>query len=1298
NVIAQVNALLERQYGNNQNIMIKMDPQIGKILVHATRRNQRVVQQFLAGLNIYPSSGDDQVMDPRIELGIVRPATGMPSGNNYQGNNYQNGRNTADISIFVPVNRSLADIESLLTRLFENRLEKFSNNTGVDVPYTERQKVVYRFTRRKTPYDQRTRFCDLEIDPLNNRISISGDQALCYQMNQLLTTMDQQPSKKGNVRRFISIRNSDSQVIKDVIEQEHQVPQSIYWNQNNNGRVPWQVIFWNKNRKPADLFPVSELEVAIQRINQNPAGLARIENQEERLAASEQTGNSNRVSHVSYTGEDVHQDTAVHSADYQEEVVDDSRHGSHIRQIAYQDDLGAGLNPVGHPALEPNVNPGAVPEMNPNVPGGVPGMNPGVGPGNPFRNGVGVVQDYIPQVLTDLDVVIVDAPESEFERIKKMIEQIEELAKLAEPKTEIYFLKNINCVMLNGLLDELYTQMFMTKQGRVMLYPMQTPNALFLAGWGDAFDSMKNLIDFFDQPLETNGSMLQVIHLKYISASETAEQLMTFFPTVQPYTGGFSPKIRVYADVRSNSLIVHAAANDLKQIQDLLVKLDVNKAETKLMTRIFPLKYSLAEDIRTTIMNAILPAREGTLETTAAKYPILEILSVDETGRKLIESGIMMDVDISADVYHQQLIVNAPEDCMPFMEELIRLLDVAPKRAQIRFFQVKNGDATQIVETLRSLLATDDNPTSMPTIPQAEGEEAFVPVRFALDSRTNVIIAAAGPKDLAVIDALILALDVKDTQERKEKVVQLRNVQALRIAQAIDDYLAQKQEMEIASGALSEYQLVESQVIVIPESITNSIIVSAAPEYLDQIVEMINSFDKEPPQVMIQVLIAEVTLSNQEEFGIETGFQNSTSFDRSLITTTSSGSTGDPGFDMLNGSGPGQNMNAVNNVKDIAGQVLNDFGMGADSDLSFGGFIVSASSRSIQLTLRALRQKNRLQVLSRPQITAMDNQQAFILVGQRVPRIKGTTMTNYGTQTDTQDTPVGLILLVTPRVSADGQVIMEIGAEKSSLGSDSDAVPIYASGNTVIKSPSIDTIQAMTAISAHDGETVMLGGLLTSSKEKISSGVPYLSDIPLLGWFFRYDQEVETRKELLIVMTPRILNKQEDFEEVKRVEAAKMSWVLDDAMALHGNMGLFDPMSGNGMSTKRTRSLVNDLVHMDHMDELETKPGYSPSRDYKDKTDREYELDHDAMNKNIGLPDKEENFIKQPERSNRPVSESREQDTSDKRQKLFLTTEPVDEGGGQWQNGNTPQQNDFRLNDDFRLNNDNQSNLLQQSR
>ncbi|MDO5553643.1 MAG: secretin N-terminal domain-containing protein [Planctomycetia bacterium] len=815
-----------------------------------------------------------------------------------------------------------------------------------------------------------------------------------------------------------------------------------------------------------------------------------------------------------------------------------------------------------------------------------------VGPGG-SRN-VGVVQDYIPQVLPDLDVVIIDAPEAEYKRIENMIREIEELAKLAEPEIEVYSLAHVNCVMLSGILSQLHREMFTTKQGRILLYAMQNPNAILLVGWGQAYTAMKELIQTFDQPIEEGAGLMKVIPLAHASATEMALQLTNCFPLPQPVTGGLAPRIRVFPDARTNSLVVHAAPNDMEQVMKLVGELDVNKSGPRLRVQTFPLKNLLAEDLRRTLMNAILPSVQGTQDGTAAKFPILEFLSVDAESQKLIESGIMTDVQVVADAANNQLIVTAPEDCMELLAKLIEILDVAPAKAQIKIFRIMFGDATGMVRTLQSLLPVGG--VNMPSLPVAEGEESFVPLRLAVDSRTNCIIAAAAPRDLKIVEALILSLDRKDVMERKEVVIPLRNVQALSIAKAIDNYLSRKQDLDIASEAMSVYQMFESQVIVVPESITNSLIISATPRYLDEIVKLVESFDNDPPQVVIQVLIAEVVLGNHEEFGIEAGLQDSVAFDRSIVTETTNGvnsATGVPGYDLLGTNKQGNNMLAGNS-ETVAGQVLNELGMGrASSDLNYGGLVLSASSRSVQVTLRALQQRNRLQILSRPQITAMDNQQAFILVGQRVPRVEQANMTTYGVSSSVADANVGLILLVTPRISKEGRVIMEIGAEKSSLAGEDDAIPVFTSGDQVIKSPSIDTIQAMTAVSAMDGETVMLGGLITTSKQKTSRGVPWFSDIPGVGWLFRYDKEVEERKELLIVMTPRIVRKSDDLEKIKRMEAAKMSWCLADAMAINGNMGLFDPLSGLGGQSRQQQTQFLPVLEMDQMNEQQLTSEYS---------------------------------------------------------------------------------------------------------
>src|SRR5207237_896784 len=133
-----------------------------------------------------------------------------------------------------------------------------------------------------------------------------------------------------------------------------------------------------------------------------------------------------------------------------------------------------------------------------------------------------------------------------------------------------------------------------------------------------------------------------------------------------------------------------------------------------------------------------------------------------------------------------------------------------------------------------------------------------------------------------------------------------------------------------------------------------------------------------------------------------------------------------PGFNFNNQPlGNSASDSALRNATKIGGQGVGDFGVGrTNSTLGFGGLVLSASSESVSALLRALRECRRTDVLSRPQIMTLDNQAAFIQVGQRVPQITGVNTTTIG-QTNTVTTVnTGIILGVTPRISPDGLVVM----------------------------------------------------------------------------------------------------------------------------------------------------------------------------------------------------------------------------------------------------------------------------------
>ena len=198
-----------------------------------------------------------------------------------------------------------------------------------------------------------------------------------------------------------------------------------------------------------------------------------------------------------------------------------------------------------------------------------------------------------------------------------------------------------------------------------------------------------------------------------------------------------------------------------------------------------------------------------------------------------------------------------------------------------------------------------------------------------------------------------------------------------------------------------------------------------------------------------------------------------------------------------------------------------------------------------------------MEVLSRPQIMALDGQTGLVQVGQRVPRITATSLTQFGQTNSIVYEPVGIILQVTPRISPDGLVVMQIGAEKSEVGTEAEGIPISVSASgQIVRAPRINATTAFTTVSALSEQTVVLSGLLTSRQFDIHRQVPLLGDIPLIGDLFRYDSVSKQRTELLIILTPKIVYNKLDSDIQKQIESSRMSWCISDVVKLHGDAGL----------------------------------------------------------------------------------------------------------------------------------------------
>ncbi len=747
------------------------------------------------------------------------------------------------------------------------------------------------------------------------------------------------------------------------------------------------------------------------------------------------------------------------------------------------------------------------------------------------------------EMLPEIDAIILRGRDQQLSDLTEIIKKLDEASRLTRPEIEVVPLLHAGSGAISKLIIAIQEKLVGSIQGRVSVTPLGKPNSLLLIGWGEAVAATKELVSKLDQPT-TPDAQFEVIQLQYAAASDLQTQLRTFFLNRE----GLAPVIQSMVDSRTNAIIVHAPPRDLLEVRKLVAQLDVPRGALMQQARVFQVRNSLAADIAKSLQQAL---------TTTPNSPGASIQLLDKDGKTVATSGTLGTNQITVNERNNTLLIACPPATLPLIEQLIEQLDTPGMVAKIKIFPVKNGDAASLVETLRALLPAQSAGTpASPQLSSAPDETALMPLRFTVDTRGNNVIVVGSDGDLKIVEALILRLDEGDKMQRKSTVYQLKNSPAVDVALAINEFLRSKRQVEIAApGANNPFEQIDREVVVVPEPVQNKLILSATPRYYEEISRLIEQLDQQPPQVMIQVMIAEITLSNTDEFGVEVGLQDSILFDRSLLGANASNT---PGFNFNSTSPLGNSGSdkALSNSNRVAGQGLSNFSVGrGNQDLGFGGLVLSASSENVSFLLRALQDSRRLEVLSRPQVLTLDNQQAFIQVGQRVPRIANSNVTQFGTTNGLIDVNVGLIIGVTPRISPEGNVVMEIDAEKSKVGPESEGIPVSTSNSgTVIRSPRIDTITAQATVSAADGETIILGGLISRSTNSQHRQVPWLGDLPILKHLFSYDFKQTLRTELIIILTPHVVRSQGDMERLKQAEFARMSWCEADIFEIHGDV------------------------------------------------------------------------------------------------------------------------------------------------
>lgn len=830
------------------------------------------------------------------------------------------------------------------------------------------------------------------------------------------------------------------------------------------------------------------------------------------------------------------------------------------------------------------------------APGGQPGEAPGAGGDDGGLGDFGRIGNVRIDYIEGLDVMILTGKKSDVEKVMRLIEQIETQSLTTKPEVEVFHLRHVDGRALNDVISQIYDQVFTARGGRVTIVPLVKPNALLLIGRKENLPPLKELIEKLDKPVAPD-TQLQVFPLKRVSAATAETTIRNFFVDQTGATAprqGLGTRVNVVADARTNSLILQASPRDLDEVAKLLQTLDSDASGITNEVRIFKLRNSLADEMITVLQNAI--SGEGGTTTTQSNQPgaqqgpttnqssgaggrpsgALQLLQVD--GKGMIESGILSDMKLTSDPRGNAIIVTGPAKSMDLIEALIRSLDELPAtEAQIKVFTIVNGDATQLAELLRQLFgqasqAGGANQGLQALLQSAtgSGDSTLVPLRFSVDVRTNSIVASGSTGDLNVVYKVLVRLDEGNIRERITTVYRLRNAPALEVANSLTQLRQQQQQLNQLNPTLQQApQTLEREVIVVPEQVSNSLIVSATPRYFDEIKKVVEDLDRRPNMVVIQVLLAEVSLNDLNEFGVELGLQDSLLFDRGLAGVGAAG-LGRVGYPFNQATLGNDNTPAsLATRENVAGQALSNLSVGrTNATAGFGGLVLSAGNESVNVLIRALQQSQRMQVLSRPQVQTLDNQPAYVQVGQQVPYITSSNQTQFGIQNQTTFQDVGVILGVTPRTSPDGMIVMEIDAVKSDLGPEAEGIAISVSADgTAIRQPIINVTRAQTTVSARSGQTVILGGLITRDQTETTRRVPYLGDIPVLGRLFRFDSTDIQRTELLIIMTPYVMRTDEHVAWLNMRESERMHWCLADVYNVHGQGSQFTSSQDPGIST-----------------------------------------------------------------------------------------------------------------------------------
>ncbi len=443
-----------------------------------------------------------------------------------------------------------------------------------------------------------------------------------------------------------------------------------------------------------------------------------------------------------------------------------------------------------------------------------------------------------------------------------------------------------------------------------------------------------------------------------------------------------------------------------------------------------------------------------------------------------------------------------------------RMDQSAVKKTEV--VKLRYGVATDVVEMLKTLEKSR----------AGEGADANDEASLVADKRTNSVIVTADEVSIERIKGLIDYLDIPLEQSGNVRVMYLEYADATEVAEVLTRVMQNLARLDDESSGRTRAANAAKSTIE-ADAGTNSLIITADTDEMAALEAVIARLDIRRAQVLVEAIIVEIDVTEGRELGLQWLFANDSGLYGSNISPARQGSNAAIAQAIL----PEDAASTEIGVRDLAGALSQVPGT------TFGWGVVD-QNLTMTTILNTLEKQGNTNILSTPSLLTLDNEEAFITVGQQVPFVTG-SYTNTGAANGVanpfqtiQRENVGVTLQVTPQINEGDSVVMDIVQEVSSISQQA-----LSASDVITNERKIET-----KVLAKDGDIVVLGGLVKDDIQDSQQGVPLLSGIPVLGRLFRNDVVSVTKSNLLVFIRSTIIR---DDDDLAGATAEKYRYIRD---------------------------------------------------------------------------------------------------------------------------------------------------------